>query len=107
MDPRDRRRSERIVKVVPVLLGLVEPKQEGITRVINRQGALLIAPESWAADTRLAMLNPATKQSVVCRVVWNGGSSEPGQWVLGIEFLQERPDFWGSAYSPGAGVAAS
>jgi len=106
MDPRDRRRSERIVKVLPVLLGLVEPKQAGTTRVINRHGALLIAPENWGPDTRLAMLNPDTKQSAVCRVVWNGGSSQAGQWVLGIEFLQERPDFWGSAYSPGTDVSA-
>lgn len=102
MDPSDRRKSERIVKVVPVLLGLVEPKQKGYTRVINRQGALLVGPESWAADTRFAMLNPDTKQSAVCRVVWNSPSDQAGLWLLGVEFLQERPDFWGSAYSPSA-----
>ena len=101
MAERDTRRSPRIVRVIPVLVGTDAPDLPAHTRVINRHGALILSPRSWPLETRVQMLNPKSGRSSLCRVAWEGGEEgSTGSYKLGLELLHPIPDFWGDDYAP-------
>jgi hypothetical protein len=97
-----RRRSPRIVAVVPVSLMGVAGLTEAHTAVINLHGALLLSPLPFPAEASLQITNEQTGESQPCRVVWSGGLSEEGLHKLGIELVDAETDFWGEAYPAGA-----
>jgi hypothetical protein len=97
-----RRRSPRIVAVIPVSLMGVAGLTGAHTAVINRHGALVLSPLAFPAQAGLQVTNEQTGESQACRVVWAAGLSEDGLYRIGIELDDPEGDFWGRAYSPDA-----
>jgi hypothetical protein len=93
------RRSPRIVARVPLVLISEGARVVSYSAVINRHGAMVLAAESYPRGAHVEMQNQNTKESVRCRVVWNGGETRPGLYKMGLEMLEDHPGFWGPDYS--------
>ena len=92
------RRSPRVVLRIGILIEEPPPACPGRTAVVNRHGALVLSPRSYELGTSLRLRNLESEARVACRVVWTGGQDEAGSHKLGVEFSEERPDFWGRDY---------
>lgn len=68
------------------------------TAVVNRHGALILSPINYPSETVIEVQNQNTGESAKFRVVWSGGEDRPGLHKLGIELLDELPEFWGVDY---------
>lgn len=96
----EQRRSTRQICRVPLLVVSEGPLITADTAVISKHGALILCSENWPPETTLEMQNQKTGESCKCRVVWFGGEHQPGLFKLGVEMLEERPNFWGDDYLP-------
>lgn len=96
----ENRRSPRIVRRVPILIVADGRTVDAVSAVINRHGALIVAPVVFGSGRILRVENLRTERLVEARVVW--GASDPEGCKIGIEFLEEL-DFWGTDYEPEAG----
>jgi PilZ domain-containing protein len=94
----ENRRSPRIVRRVPIQILADGQAVEAVSAVINKQGALIVAPALFGSGRILHLENRRTERRVEARVVW-GSSEAEGGCKLGIEFLEDV-DFWGADYSP-------
>lgn len=92
------RRSPRVVLRIGILIEDPPPACPGRTAVVNRHGALVLSPRSYELGTSLRLRNLESGERVACRVVWSGGQDETSSHKLGVEFSEERPDFWGRDY---------
>jgi hypothetical protein len=93
----ENRRSPRIVRRVPILIVADGQTVDAVSAVINKQGALLVAPVVFGSGRVLQLENRRTERQIEARVVW--GASDPEGCKLGVEFLEEL-DFWGADYAP-------
>ena len=93
----ENRRSPRIVRRVPILIVADGQAVDAVSAVINKQGALIVAPVVFGSGRVLRLENRRTERLIEARVVW--GASDPEGCKLGIEFLEEL-DFWGADYAP-------
>ncbi len=84
---------------IPILIASEGPLYNGHTAVVNCHGALILSPENFAEETTLEIQNQTTGESTKCRVVWAGGENRPGLYKLGIELLEDLPEFWGVDYA--------
>lgn len=96
----ENRRSPRIVRRVPILIVADGRNVDAVSAVINKHGALIVAPVVFGPGRILSVVNRRTERRADARVVW--GASDPEGCKLGIEFLEEL-DFWGADYAPEAG----
>jgi hypothetical protein len=94
----ENRRSPRIVRRVPILIVTEDATVDSVSSVINKHGALLVAPVLFGSGRILQLENRRTERRVEARVVW-GTSEAGGGCKLGVEFLEEL-DFWGADYAP-------
>jgi len=94
----ENRRSPRIVRRVPIMITADSRSVDAVSAVINKQGALIVAPVVFGSGRVLRLDNRRTERQVDARVVW--GSSEPEGCKLGLEFTEDI-DFWGADYAPG------
>jgi hypothetical protein len=103
------RRSPRVLLRIAVCLTANGRTQDAETSVVNRQGALVLSPEDHALHAELILTNLENGRTAAASVVWNGGSGQRSLFRLGIEMLEDQPDFWGPDYEPLAAksVAAS
>jgi hypothetical protein len=92
------RRSPRIVCRVPLVLIRDGAPIVAHTAVINRHGALILTEQNWPPESHFEMQNQKTRDSSRCRVVWIGGADRPGLYKIGVELLEDKPDFWGDDY---------
>ncbi len=92
------RRSPRVLLKLSVLIEDPPPACPARTAVVNRQGAMLLSPRPYPLDTELRLRQLEGTGSMRFRVVWDGGSDDTGSHKIGIEMLEERPDFWGAEY---------
>jgi hypothetical protein len=96
----DGRRSLRIALKIPIAVwGDGAAAVRAHTVVVNRHGALILAPRPFDAETFLKVLNQESGQTVLCRVVWCGGQDLPGLYKIGIEILAAVPGFWGEQHA--------
>jgi len=96
----DGRRSLRIALKVPIAVwGDGGAAVRAHTVVVNRHGALILAPRRFDAETFLKVLNQESGQTVLCRVAWCGDQDLPGLYKIGIEILAEVPCFWGEQHA--------
>jgi hypothetical protein len=93
----ENRRSPRIVRRVPIQVTADGQVVDAVSAVINRHGALIVAPVVFGSGTILVVENRRTERRIQARVVW--GASEAEGCKIGIEFLEEL-DFWGADYAP-------
>jgi hypothetical protein len=84
---------------VPIQIIADDQTVEAVSAVINRQGALIVAPVLFGSGRVLQLDNRRTDRQIEARVVW-GSSEAEGGCKLGIEFLEDL-DFWGADYAPG------
>ena len=99
-DPKDRRRSPRISRVVPLTLSHAERSFPAEAIVINAHGALVESPYPLYAGANLDLSNRRTRESTTAWVIRSVPSDTPDRHHLAIEFLSPSPQFWGPDYSP-------
>jgi len=92
------RRSPRVVLRVPLEIKGPEAECAGSSAVVNRQGALIVCPVRYPAETVLEITDVRAAQSARFRVVRAGDEDFPGRFRLGVELLEEGPGFWGPEY---------
>ena len=95
----ENRRSPRIVRRVPIQIIADGQIVDAVSSVINRHGALVVAPVVFGPGRTVRVANLRTERQVEARVVWGSSAADEG-CKLGIEFLEEL-DFWGEDYAPG------
>jgi hypothetical protein len=103
-DSRNRRRSQRIALQASVLLRatLTDGKSvqvQAFTSAVNAHGGLLETPVRLAANQRILLINPYTRNDVCCRVVRVGGPSLD-LYEVAFEFDRPSPQFWPITFPP-------
>jgi hypothetical protein len=95
----ENRRSPRIVRRVPIQVIADGVTVEAVSAVINKHGALIVAPVVFGSGRIVRLANRRTEKRIEARVVWGSSAADEG-CKIGIEFLEEL-DFWGADYAPG------
>jgi PilZ domain len=103
LDP-GRRRSMRVLLSVPIqVTGKTKDaemfQEETRTLVVNAHGALISLAAKVVAGQQIQMTNPATKRTMVCRVVYVGNPAV-GKMQMGVEFVEPCPWFWQIDFPP-------
>jgi len=104
---KDRRRSQRVLIVIPVLVAWtnkdgVRIKEEAHTEVISRHGAMLRLKGSMAMGAEVEVTRPQVHQSTKARVVWVGKPDAEGFVRVGLELTVPSAEFWGVYLPPTA-----
>jgi len=101
----DRRRSERLLLTVPILVEGLDPKGQRFsentrTLVINRQGARIQLKHPVTPGSMLEITTLVGRRRANFRVVGPTKplSAEGGEW--GVECLEEKDNIWGIAFPP-------
>ena len=95
----ENRRSPRIVRRVPIQIIVDGQTVDAVSAVINKHGALIVAPVVYGSGRIVRLANLRTERQIEARVVWGSSAADEG-CKIGIEFLEEL-DFWGDDYAPG------
>ena len=108
---RERRRGERVIIRIPVILyGLTKDNhhisEEAETVAISRTGALVRSRSQFKTGGVIELTNSFSKQADKFRVVWASDAARQGCYDLGLEMLTPRDDFWGLSF-PAATSAKS
>lgn len=99
-----RRRSQRLLLKIPVVVLVPSPKKESLreetnTLAVNAHGALLILGAKVELGTRLIVQNPRSREEQPCKVVYLG-PTVGGKTQVGVEFEQPAPHFWNISFPP-------
>ena len=102
--PYERRRSQRIMVQVAVLLGIETPNQErpptlGFTTWVNAHGGLLESPVRIRPGQRITLVIPQSRKEARCRVLQVQRASEES-FATVFEFDRQSPEFWPIASPP-------
>jgi hypothetical protein len=102
--PYERRRSQRIMVQVAVLLGIETPNQEppptlGFTTWVNAHGGLLESPVRIRPGQRITLVIPQSRKEARCRVRQVQRASEES-FATTFEFDRQSPEFWPIASPP-------
>jgi len=102
---KDRRRSQRVLIVIPVLMSWttkdgVRIKEEGHTEVISRHGVMLRVKGSLPMGADVELTRPQMHQSTKAKVVWVGKPDAEGFVRVGLELTVPSAEFWGVYLPP-------
>lgn len=94
----NRRRSQRVLLQIAVLIGVDMPggkrgQTQAFTLSVNAHGGLLESALRLDAGQQITLINPRTKKEVGGRVVRVEGSSE-SSFTIAFEFALPTPQFW-------------
>jgi hypothetical protein len=97
-NPADRRRSQRILQFVPLVIrgGSAGTKtfwEDTFTVDVSAHGALIILAAKVGVGQKLVLMNPANWQEEDVRVA-RLGSFDGTRTQVAVEFTQAIPDFW-------------
>ena len=112
VDPRDLRRSSRIVISIAVeVMGRdadgTEITETATTKYVNRHGALLVLKYPFPLGAEVLVSVPHLGRQQKCKVVWlSQRSDEAGRYSLGVE-LERAENFWGVQFPPDDWVAST
>ena len=103
-DPQNRRRSQRVLLQVSVLIRAEMPEGKRIqtqafTVSVSAHGGLLESPCRMTVGQRITLVNPQTAKEVGCRVVRVERSSEEC-FATAFEFDERSPRFWPITFPP-------
>ena len=103
-DPQNRRRSERVLLQIAVLIrtDMEDGKRvqiQAFTQEINAHGGLLESSVKLPSRQKIALVNPQTQKEVSCTVVRAEGRAE-AFFAIAVEFDQPSPEFWNIAFPP-------
>ena len=95
----EKRRGRRMNSRVPVRLewdSAVEKREcvQTVTRTVNPYGCMVVLPNTFDMEQRLALTNLATDSMNAAVIVWRG-NEQPEGWEYGIELVAPDMDFWG------------
>ncbi|HXY00193.1 MAG TPA: hypothetical protein VEI54_04680 [Candidatus Limnocylindrales bacterium] len=95
----EKRRGRRMNSRVPIRLEWESGngKRQSVqtsTRIVNPYGCMVILPDSFELEQRLALTNLATQASNAAVIVWKG-NQQPEGWEYGVELVAPDMDFWG------------
>jgi hypothetical protein len=101
---QNRRRSQRVLLQVPVLIRAYLPEgtpiqSQAFTQVVNAHGGLIGASFQMTEGQRIRLISPHSKKEAGCRVVWVGTVKE-GSFPTGFEFDEPNAQFWGISFPP-------
>lgn len=99
----ERRRSQRVILRVPVIIHLVvggkAEKLPASTVGVNSHGAMLSAARSLPPETRVEIEHKITRERKTGRVVRQPQGSPDG-FLIPIEFDSPSGDFWHISFPP-------
>ena len=103
-NPANRRRSERVMLQVPVVVQIKtrdgkDAREETQTVVVNAHGGLLKLRMEVKAGQPILLINEKSKVQQGCRVV-RVETSEAGLSAVAFEFDQPAPHFWPIVFPP-------
>jgi hypothetical protein len=102
-DVKNKRRSERVMLRVPVVLSVTAAdgkvwREEAFTQVVNAHGGLLVTQTNMIVEQRFVLTNPRTGAARECSVVRS--ESGPLGWSIAFQFEVPAPNFWPIAFPP-------
>ena len=99
----DRRRSQRVVIRVPVILEMVNSDKasriSASTVAVNIHGAMVLCESTLEAGTRLVIRNDRTQEHTGARVTRTPRESSEG-FLIPVEFDEPLPMFWQISFPP-------
>jgi len=99
----ERRRSQRVVLRVPVILKIVVAGKavtaRAVTVSVNDQGAMLQCTRTFPAETTLELQNDRTNDKISCRVVRTPIENTDG-YLIPIDVVAPSPSFWRISFPP-------
>ena len=104
---RERRRTLRVSLALPVLVHGQDDMGEkfcyrGVTRSVNRQGALIVLDEAVSLGQSLLLVNENTNRPAETHVV-NVKRERDGKHLVGLEFVNPEVNLWKMTFPvPGA-----
>ena len=99
----DRRRSQRVVIRIPVILEIT--KSDQVSRIlastvaVNIHGAMVLSESALEADTKLMICNDRTQERTGARVTRTPRESSEG-FLIPVEFDEPLPMFWQISFPP-------
>ena len=108
--PNNRRRSERVLLDVPVLVVAETPEgkrvqEETHTLVVNAHGGLLTLKMEVVPGQPMLLINPKSEKEQRCRVV-RVENPPGGSLAVAFEFDNPAPHFWPIVFPPSDWSAA-
>jgi hypothetical protein len=103
-NPADRRRSERVMLQIPVVVRATgsdgeKLEEETQTSVVNAHGGLIKLQMEVKTGQPMLLINSKTKMQHSCRVV-RVETSPGGHSAVAFEFDQPAPHFWPITFPP-------
>ena len=102
-DPRNRRRSQRVMLQIAVLIRATTDgkclQAKAFTLVVNAHGGLLESPLKLAAGQRIHLINPQSGLTVDGEVVRTEKPSD-SSYTIAFEFDKHSPQFWPISFPP-------
>jgi aconitase B len=103
-NPANRRRSERVMLQIPVVVQArtrdgEEVREETHTVVVNAHGGLLKLRMEVKAGQPILLINGKNKMQQACHVV-RVETSDAGLSAVAFEFDQPTPQFWPIVFPP-------
>jgi hypothetical protein len=104
-DGANRRRSERVMLKVPVLLSLTSreglvTEEKTYTQVVNAHGGLLGLEMEISAGQQFSLTNSKTGVARECSVVRTQPSPSTPGLLVAFQFATPAPDFWPIVFPP-------
>ena len=106
--PADRRRSQRLLQFVPLVvrgesIGNKIFWEDTLTTNISAHGALVILSAKVGVGQKLVLMNPKTWQEESVRVI-RLGTFDGKRTQVAVEFAHAAPDFWPDGAPIGPGI---
>ena len=106
----NKRRSERVVLVVPIMVSVFladgrTAMEEAKSQVVNAHGGLLKGKLELVAGQEILLTNPRTSAEVKSRVV--RVEFKEGDWFVAFAFERAAPNFWPVNFPPKDWAAAA
>jgi hypothetical protein len=102
----DRRRSQRVIIRVPVILELTKNgkvlRVSAYTIAVNIHGAMVVCSESVDSETKIEIINDRTRERASARVTRTPRQSVEG-YLIPLEFDKPFPMFWQISFPPAGG----
>lgn len=99
----ERRRSQRVIIMVPVTLELAKEgkvvKVSAHTVAVNIHGAMVICPRTLDSETKIDIVNERTRGRASARVTRAPRQSAEG-FLIPVEFEKPFPTFWQISFPP-------
>jgi hypothetical protein len=103
MPGEERRRSQRVIIRVPVILEAMISGEKiivkGNTVAVNIHGAMVLCSRPLDADTTLEIINDRTRQRTSARTTRAPRESTEG-YLIPVEFNAPSPSFWQISFPP-------